>query len=309
MKLLFTGASSFTGHWLVHELAAAGHEVTCVYTRSSLESYDENLRRQRIERVLECSRAVWGCRFGDDRFIDLIDEGGWDVLCHHGADVTDYKSADFNVPAALASNTHRINLVGERLRHGGCHHIVLTGSVFEHGEGAGSQGLQAFSPYGLSKGFTAEIFRYTAAQHGLRLAKFVIPNPFGPFEEPRFTAYLMRHWTDGKTPTVNTPDYVRDNMHVSLLAAVYVGFTEKLLTESGGSKINPSGYIETQGAFAQRFAREMSGRVGVNCPVKLQHQRQFTEPRIRVNTDPIDIDALGWDEAKAWDELANYYKL
>ena len=29
MKILFTGASSFTGYWFVKTLAEAGHEVIC----------------------------------------------------------------------------------------------------------------------------------------------------------------------------------------------------------------------------------------------------------------------------------------
>jgi hypothetical protein len=27
---------------------------------------------------------------------------------------------------------------------------------------------------------------------GFTFQKFVVPNPFGPYEEPRFTAYLMK---------------------------------------------------------------------------------------------------------------------
>ena len=40
----------------------------------------------------------------------------------------------------------------------------------------------------------------------------------------------------------------------------------------------------------------------------LAEQTEFTEPRIRVNTDPLDTSALGWSEAEAWDELASYYQ-
>ena len=33
MKILFTGASSFTGYWFVKELAERGHEVTALLRR------------------------------------------------------------------------------------------------------------------------------------------------------------------------------------------------------------------------------------------------------------------------------------
>ena len=76
----------------------------------------------------------------------------------------------------------------------------------------------AFSPYGLSKGLTAAIVSHRCREFGLRYGKFVIPNPFGPLEEPRFCAYLVRTWRNGEVARINTPAYVRDNIHVSLLA-------------------------------------------------------------------------------------------
>ena len=255
----------------------------------------------------EACRPVHGFSFGDEKFLGLIKEGGWDILCHHGADVTNYKSPDFDMVAALGNNTHNLPAVLETLRDAGCGRVLLTGSVFEGGEGAGSQGLPDFSPYGLSKALTAQAFRYYCRRAGVSLGKFVIPNPFGPYEEPRFTGYLMKNWLAGTTPNCSVPSYVRDNIHVSLLAKAYVQFVQEL-PASGFTRINPSGYAESQGSFALRMAREMGPRLGLPCPVELKKQVDFTEPRVRINTDPPDADALGWDESAAWDELAHYYR-
>ena len=77
--------------------------------------------------------------FGDDQFLKLIKESNWDLLCHHAAEATNYRSPDFNVTAAVENNTHRLPLVLDSLND--CRlpkHIVLTGSVFENDEGAGS---------------------------------------------------------------------------------------------------------------------------------------------------------------------------
>lgn len=63
--------------------------------------------------------------------------------------------------------------------------------------------------------------------------KFVIANPFGPWKEPRFTAYLARCWLGGETA----------------------------------------------------------------CPLELLEQTEFPEPRVRMNTDPLDPGDLGWGEA------------
>ncbi len=104
------------------------------------------------------------------------------------------------------------------------------------------------------------------------------------------------------------PAYVRDNIHASLLSLAYADFAGKLTVEAGMQKTNPSGYPESQGAFVRRFAQEMGKRLNIPCEVDLQKQVEFPEPKVRINTDLLNVDALGWNEAKAWDELATYYQ-
>jgi len=307
MKILFTGGSSFTGCWFIRELARAGHEVVAIFRRSP-DAYPDELRRTRVEIALEHSHGVFDCSFGDDTFMDLLRSQSWDVLCHHAAVVTDYKSEDFDVGAALAENTHNVAAVTDALATGErAASLVVTGSVFENDEGAGAEYLPAFSPYGLSKSLTWQVLRYHAGRACLGLGKFVIPNPFGPLEEPRFTAYLMKNWYAGNIPAVNTPTYVRDNIHVSLLAPTYREFVERVVAESGIKKLSPSGYVETQGAFAKRFAAAMRSRLGLACELDLLEQTDFSEPLERYNTDIVDTAKLGWNEAAAWDEIAEFY--
>ena len=307
MRILFTGASSFTGYWFVRALADAGHEVVAIFSQA--EPGYSGVRGERGAALADHCERRFECRFGDPAFLELIRGGGpWDALCHHAADVTDYKSPDFDYAAALASNTRELPAVLEALTSQGCGRVALTGSVFEGGEGAGSGDLGAFSPYGLSKELTARAFAYFCARAGMHLGKFVISNPFGPFEEPRFTAYLMRTWAAGDTAEVRTPDYVRDNIHVDLLAAAYAGFVGGLPARAGTSRLNPSGYIESQGRFAQRFADAMSVRLGLACRLAFGEQTEFAEPRVRVNTEPAAGLVPGWSEAGAWDRIAEYYR-
>ena len=136
----------------------------------------------------------------------------------------------------------------------------------------------------------------------------MIANPIGPFEEPRFCSYLIRSWFKGEVPAVRTPLYVRDNIHVDLLAKAYAAFAESVPLQQGITKLHPSFYVESQGAFAQRFAAEMSSRLGVPCPVTLLHQEDFTEPMVRINTDRIDGADFGWSETSAWDAEAEFYQ-
>jgi UDP-glucose 4-epimerase len=306
MKILFTGGSSFTGFWFIRELAAQGHSVTAIF-RKRVEEYSDAARRERVALASAAGRPMYGFAFGDQRFLSLIAEGGWDLLCHHAADVTNYKSPSFDAVGALGNNTHNLPGVLDAMQAVGCQRVLLTGSVFERGEGAGSQGLPGFSPYGLSKSLTAETFAYYCKRSGVGLGKFVIPNPFGAFEEPRFTAYVMKSWLAGVTAVCSSPAYVRDNIHVSLLAKAYARFATEF-PASVFTQTNPSGYAESQGAFTLRMAQEMRPRLGLPCVVELKEQVEFPEPRVRINTDIPDFRSLGWDESSAWDEMARYYQ-
>jgi len=306
VRILFTGGSSFTGAWFVRALAAAGHQVTATF-RQAPEAYPDERRRRRVTLVADACRPVYGVSFGDERFLSLVQEGGWDLLAHHAADVTNYRSPDFDAVGALGSNTRSLPAVLQGLAAGGCRRVLLTGSVFEEGEGSGSQGLPSFSPYGLSKALTAQVFRFYCGRAGLGLGKFVIPNPFGPYEEPRYTAYVLTTWLGGGVASCQSPAYVRDNIHVSLLAKAYARFAEDL-PASGFTRLNPSGYAESQGAFTLRLAEAMRPRLGLPCQVELKAQLDFPEPRVRINTDPPDVRALGWNESDAWDELAAWYR-
>lgn len=309
LRVLMTGGSSFTGCAMAVALARAGHVVCCTMTRPSSESYADALRRVRVERVRAAVASIaWGCRFGDDVFIDLAGDGRFDLICHHGADVTDYRSDHFDAVGALAANTHRLREVLGALRKGGGRGVVLTGTVFEGGEGAGSESLPHFSPYGLSKALTSAVFAYECRCAELRLGKFVIPNPFGPLEEPRFTTYLIRTWLSGETPCVRTPAYVRDNIHSSALAEAYVRFAERIGSEGGTGfeRTSPSGYVESQGQFAQRFAREVGCRLRIETPLDVTEQTEFAEPQIRIGLDPVAMSTE--DERAAWDALAEDYR-
>lgn len=306
MKVLLTGASSFTGCWFAGALAGRGHEVVATFTQSNASAYSDPLRQRRVERVLKSAEPLWACRFGDESFVSAIESGGFDLLAHHGAYVTDYRSPYFDFAAALASNTHNLPAVLDAAKTGGVSRVLITGTVFEGGEGAGDAGLPHFSPYGLSKALSAAAFQHYCQAAEMPLAKFVVPNPFGPDEEARFTNYLVRNWFAGETPGVRTPAYVRDNIHVSLLAEAYAGFAESL-TVDPYQHYGPRGYVESQGDFTLRFARELAPRLGVECPVELAEQTEFTEPRMRTNTDDALRYVTEWDESAAWDGLAEYY--
>lgn len=306
MKILFTGASSFTGYWFVKELIESGHEVYCTFTRAQTE-YD-GIRRVRVDELHELCQPLDLVTFGDSKFLEVIKENQWDLFCHHAAETTDFRSNDYDIGKSLENNTHKANKVLELLKDSGCEHILLTGSYYEKDEGGGTKPLEPFYLYGLSKHFTGEVFKYLAKVNKIVLGKFVIPNPFGPMEDPKLPTYLIKTWYNKEIPEIRTPEYIRDNIHISLLAKVYTEFAEKLLKSQKNLKINPSQYVETQGEFCKIFATEMEKRLDISCPLNFVDQKTFPEPKERYNTDKIDPQKFDWDSDKAWDDIANFYK-
>lgn len=306
MRILFTGASSFTGYWFVNELAARGHEIVAPL-RGAEGSYT-GVRWTRVANLSKVAEIVWSCPFGQADFLAMAERQSFDLLCHHAARVADYRSPDFDALVAAAENTQGLPSLLRTMRERGLKGLVLTGSVFEQDEGTGSPPLRAFSPYGLSKGITAQIARFWSASLGVPMGKFVVPNPFGPLEEPRFCTYLVNCWKVGQTATVRTPQYVRDNIHVALLAKSYAWFVGRLAVERQDATFNPSGYVESQGEFAERLAREFRSRLALDCRVELATQTDFSEPLARANTTPATSVVIDWNESDIWDSYAEYYR-
>lgn len=163
------------------------------------------------------------------------------------------------------------------------------------------------NPYGLSKHLSFEVYRLETQRVDVALDKFVIPNPFGPLEEPRFTTYLAKEWKARRTPSCKTPAYVRDNIPVDLLALAYRVFCERPLVAAGGARAAPSGYIEMQGAFACRVAREYGARAGREVFVELVEQTDFAEPLVRINGRAAQDDHPEWNPTRFWNAAFEYW--
>lgn len=309
MDILLTGASSFTGYWFADRLASLGHRIVAPLRRPITE-YQDGTRAERVQRLSKIAETPDDIRFGDDRFLDLVNGQNFDLFCHHGAMVDDYRSPDFDVGNAVGLNTRSLHRLLPLLKASGLWAVVLTGSVFEKGEGARPDGITdtpAITPYGRSKSLTTDAFRTECAKNQIPLGRFIIPNPFGPLEEQRFCHYLISCWAKKKTAKVQTPAYIRDNIHVGLLAWAYGQFCEGMMDSQVNKDYRPSGYVETQGAFAERFAKEMHKRLLLDSPLELADQKDFAEPESRINADPVNGKSFNWSEDKAWDRLADYY--
>ncbi|WP_191060934.1 NAD-dependent epimerase/dehydratase family protein [Geminicoccus harenae] len=310
MRVLMTGVSSFTGSWMARRLAEAGAVVTA--PRRGCRTEDGPRTRERSAMLAKRVRQVDEAPFGSDRFLDLLaNEGPFDLLCLHGATVGDHRAEDFDAIHALRQDTHRISQVMERFAAGGGRAVIFTGTVFEADEGRGEPPHAAIGGYGLAKTLTWQVVRHATERRGLRLAKFVVPHPFGPMEKPGLTSMLAEAWLSGQVPTVATPALVRDHIHVDLLALAYARFAREVHGWNGRAMVHhagPSGHVETVGSFVARFARALGPLLGV--PTRWSSASAAAsgqQPRIRCNAEPTQTLHPEFDPNRAYEELAVWY--
>ncbi len=311
MKVLITGASSFTGYHFIKSLADSGAEVYATHTLS-LDQY-EGLKLQRLKELISLKSVnLLRIKFGTSDFISEIKRIAPDILCVHGAYVSNYKSLDFDINLSIEQNCHQLLSVFKALKEVKTRALIYTGSVFEGGEGVGSIPSQHFSPYGLSKSITGQILKYYCFLNEIRFGKFVIPNPFGIFEEKRFVNYLVSNWFNNKIPVVNTPLYIRDNIPVNLLSAYYTSFLNKIILDSAqintDLKLAPTGIIGTNQSFADKVSFEFSKRLNKVFKVEYLSQVDFSEPLFRVNYDSdLTLSIKHFNESEFWDNYVSYY--
>ena len=288
MRVLLTGASSFSGYWIAKALAAKGAEVTAV-CRGQPELYDPQ-RRARIEAVARRAAVVFDRPFGSPGFLQLIDEAlPFEVLCLHHAEVGDFRRPDFCALDAARSDTAGLELVLQRMIRRGLQRLVHTGTVFEAGEGEGDRPLRAIGAYGLAKTLSSQIIGHTAVAAGIDCRKVTIPSPFGPGQSGGFVGYLVREWQAGRTPLLDHPDRLRDFVPVELIADHYADVAMGSAAAPADGRSSPSGYVETVAAFADRLARELGPRLRVSCTIRSSDPpKPSLEPRRRFNTQPLD---------------------
>jgi nucleoside-diphosphate-sugar epimerase len=301
LRILLTGASSFTGMWFAEALARAGHSVVAVGRGTS---YADPLRQTRMARVASIAEVVVDAPFGTAAFMAALEQRGpFDAIALHGAEVGDYKSPDYDMEAAVAANCLNADQVFAAARRQGVGRVVLTGTVFEPNEGKGTEPLVSFSPYGTAKALTGERQKAAAQDAGLAVSKFVIANPFGPWEERKFQRLVMTRWSRAEAVHIDQALYVRDNVPVDLMALAYVGTIEGAF----GDYCSPSGYAGTVGSFFEKMAAEVRPRTGWACPLTCATSQAFNEPENRTARTKLDRHALGWSEAGFWDAYADHY--
>jgi len=220
-KVLVTGGAGFIGSHVAEAFQAAGDQVTVL----------DDLTSGRRENVAAGVRLVEGdVRSPAAR--DLVASGGFDVLCHHAAQIDVRRSVD--APAADAA----INVIGllnllEGARTAGVKRVVFAssgGTVY--GDGAdlpvaeGAPKLPA-APYGTAK-LTSEYYLATfGLLYGIETVSLRYSNVYGPRQDPHGEAGVVAIFSErllrGEGLTVfGDGEQTRDMVFVGDVAAANV---------------------------------------------------------------------------------------
>ena len=302
MNILITGVSSFTGLYFIRALHQRGHTIFGVH-QSPIEQYT-GIYKTRIELAKFHVQKMFQASFGDERFCDAIRNIDIDIYCHHGAYTKDYNSPNFPVEKAVSRNTYNVNTVCELLRRSGCQHLVSTSSIFA-GNGPICSEVTPFSGYGIAKWRTDEIVKKASKVQGIGWSRYIIPNPFGPFDNHKLPYEMALQWAKNKPLVLKTPHYIRDNVPVQLLAEHYAEWVEGLTEKTAKTTAMPSGYVSTMQDFSERVANEIRLRTNWPCRI-VTDQHSSIQPTVLHNTDNI-LGRSSFNEKIMWDELSAWF--
>lgn len=307
MKILFTGASSFTGAYFVRALAEKGHEVTSIFTQP-LPNFYQGVRRKRVDMAISHSKETfWKIVFGSIEFTDILERERYDLVCCHGAASKNFHSSDFEWLEAVRENTFGLERTAHIIAEQGSG-MVLTNTYFAGGNGMGTDVDIPITPFGLSKTLTTSVFRYFAHITKMPLSEFVMVDAFGPLENPdSLTSFLIREWAAGRKPVVKHPNYIRDNIAVTRLAELYEMFITHRMPYHV-ARTCPQGIHASNMNFVTSFAYEMAQRLHIHTPIEFSEhlESSMTEPLMRFGEH--EIRSVPFDMTKFWDELAEYYR-
>jgi len=307
-RIILTGVSSFTGFWIAKSLAKAGHLLICPLPRPS-DSY-KDLKKKRLNALAEDSIQInYNSPYGSDQFMKLLSDGA-DLICFHGSVVKDYNSRDFSATEAIFANLNGVEKVIASIKATGTTRVIWTSSVFEDAVSLDVPEDDCKPPwyrYAISKKFSGLILQSLCNEKGIGFSRFVITNPFGPFEDPKICNFLARALIEKKPIEIRTPYYVRDMIHIGHLADSYLNLCQNLLSEKKVPELRPSEYSGRLIDFAKLFVQEIGQRLGYNTEISYAKSMVFDEPLSLINSVHVSSIIEPYQPDKEWDSLATFY--
>lgn len=306
-NLLLTGVSSFTGFWFAKKLRAKGFNIICPLPRSKGDYFD--IKSIRIQNLEDDITLVFDCPIGSKKFKALLNKK-YEAICLHAAHVTDYQSSKFDLLFSLTQNLNDIEYILEQSMDNGTKSIIWTSSIFEDVIDKNDEDFDYYKvpwlKYALSKKTSYTIVKHLALSIGLNFVRFVIPNPFGPFEDQKLCFHLTKSLMQGNDFIIKTPDYVRDMIHIEKLAEIYV---KQILhrNETSFKECRPSEYRMKIFDFAKLLTSKYNRFHNTDHEIGKIKQDIFNEPLELLNSEFKSASRKSKDNDDLWHNYFGFY--
>ncbi len=237
MKVLVTGGAGFIASHVVDHLLQAGHEVHVADDLST--GFRDNLNPSAVFHELDIRSPEAS---------ELVEGGGFDVLCHHAAQMDVRRSVREPVFDADVNIVGSIRLL-EACRKGGVKRVVYAstgGAVYGEPDSLPVREDHSIHPichYGVSK-HTVEHYLFLYRHlYGLDYVVLRYPNVYGPRQNPRgeagVTAIFTLAYLEGRRPYINGDgEQTRDYVHVSDVARANLMAMDLSRADIGGMVMN-----------------------------------------------------------------------
>ena len=281
MKVLFLGVTSFTGFHFVKQLSNnKSLKIYCVLTKK-IKKY-KCIKKNRLKLIskLKNIKILENIKFGDKNFLNVIRENNFDIICFHYAYTENYNDdSKFNFKKSIRENLNNIEKVFSLFNQH--QKIIITNTVFQN---ILDKNYEPVNNYGKSKSITYEVIKNYCFANKIKYKSFYIPNPWGKLEEKKLNYYLIKQWYNGKTPTVNYPRYIRDNIFIDKLSKSYC---KLIFTKSNKIEYFPTGYCSSNKNFIEALRFEFSKYFNKEAKVKYVFNKKHIQPIKRINGDKV----------------------
>lgn len=299
MRIAITGITSFTGAEIARTLSNAGHEVHGLCSAPP-DSY-AGLKSSRL-------RSLTGVRLHGGLIAENGDHARWirahrpDFWIHHHHSMENFRLDSYDAARARAVSLDPLESWVGALEECGARAIVHTGSYFEPGEG-GHPPESPATPYARSKREVWRALEERLERSPLRLAKVVVPNPFGPRENAdRLIPTLLQRARDGTAIDLWTPSARADQIPVQTLGQAYAHVLSRLANERRVIA-RPSGLVIDNASWVRRVCDALLvKRLGLAYPEVRVHTGEDEKPSRSYQNPESERVAIDWENV--WDQYA-----